>query len=98
NAATEVVRTVNVNDSELSLNNTINSTISIYPNPVSNILYIEKDVSVLVASIYDINGKKLMSWYGQKNQYDLSFLLNGIYFIEIITQNNLFCTRNIIKI
>jgi endoglucanase len=71
--------------------------ITLYPNPVSNKLYIEEDVSVLTASLYNINGKKIKSWNGQKNQYDLSFLKNGIYFIEIVTENNLFCTKSIIK-
>jgi endoglucanase len=71
--------------------------IRIYPNPVSNKLYIEKDVSALTAALYNINGKKIKSWDGQKNEYDLSFLKNGIYFIEIITENNLFCTKSIIK-
>jgi endoglucanase len=71
--------------------------IATYPNPVSNKFYIEKDVSVGAVSLYDINGKKIKSWDGQKNEYDLSFLINGIYFIEIITENNLFCTKSIIK-
>ena len=71
--------------------------IATYPNPVSNKFYIEKDVSVGAVSLYDINGKKIKSWDGQKNEYDLSFLKNGIYFIEIITENNLFCTKSIIK-
>ena len=70
--------------------------IATYPNPVSNKFYIEKDVSVGAVSLYDINGKKIKSWDGQKNEYDLSFLINGIYFIEIITENNLFCTKSII--
>ena len=72
--------------------------IATYPNPVNNMFYVEKDVSVLVASLYDINGKKIKSWQGQKNEYDLSFLENGIYFIEIVAENNLFCTKSIIKI
>jgi endoglucanase len=71
--------------------------INVYPNPVSNKLYIQKDVSVVAASLYDINGKKIKSWDGQKNEYDLSFLKNDIYFIKIITENNLFCARSIIK-
>jgi endoglucanase len=71
--------------------------IATYLNPVSNKFYIEKDVSVGAVSLYDINGKKIKSWDGQKNEYDLSFLINGIYFIEIITENNLFCTKSIIK-
>ena len=71
--------------------------IATYPNPVSNKFYIEKDVSVGAVSLYNINGKKIKSWDGQKNEYDLSFLINGIYFIEIITENNLFCTKSIIK-
>ena len=75
----------------------LSQKINIYPNPVSNKLYIEKDVSVGAVSLYDINGKKIKSWNGQKNQYDLSFLKNGIYFIEIVTENNFFCTKSIIK-
>ena len=75
----------------------LTQNINIYPNPVSNKLYIEKDVSVLTASLYNINGKKIKSWETQKNEYDLSFLKNGIYFIKIITENNLFCTKSIIK-
>ena len=35
--------------------------------------------------LFDINGKKISSWDGQKNEYELSFLKNGIYFIKIIT-------------
>ena len=76
---------------------TLTQNINVYPNPVSNKLYIQKDVSVVAASLYDINGKKITSWDGQKNEYDLSFLKNGIYFIKIITENNLFCTKSIIK-
>ena len=75
----------------------LSRNINIYPNPVSNKLYIQKDVSVVAASLYDINGKKIKSLDGQKNEYDLSFLKNGIYFIEIVTENNLFCTKSIIK-
>ena len=71
--------------------------IATYPNPVSNKLYIEKDISVGVVSLYDINGKKIKSWETQKNEYDLSFLENGIYFIEIINENNLFYAKSIIK-
>ena len=75
----------------------LSQNINVYPNPVSNKLYIQKDVSVVSASLYDINGKKIESWDGQKNEYDLSFLKNGIYFIKIMTENNLFCTKIIIK-
>ena len=76
---------------------TLTQNINVYPNPVSNKIYIQKDVSVVAASLYNINGKKIKSWETQKNEYDLSFLKNGIYFIKIITENNLFCTKSIIK-
>jgi len=75
----------------------LSQNINVYPNPVSNKLYIQKDVSVVAVSLYDINGKKIKSLDGQKNEYDLSFLKNGIYFIKIMTENNLFCTKSIIK-
>ena len=75
----------------------LSQNINVYPNPVSTKIYIEKDVSVRSASLYNINGKKIKSWETQKNEFDLSFLKNGIYFIKIITENNLFCTKSIIK-
>ena len=78
-------------------NKKLTQNIATYPNPVSNKIYIEKDVSIGAVSLYDINGKKIKSWDGQKNEYDLSFLENGIYFIEIITENNLFCAKGFIK-
>lgn len=85
-----------VTEETLSLKK-LSQNINIYPNPVSTKIYIEKDVSVRSASLYNINGKKIKLWDGQKNEYDLSFLKNGIYFIKIITENNLFCTKSIIK-
>ena len=78
-------------------NKKLTQNIATYPDPVSNKLYIEKAISVGVVSLYDINGKKIKSWETQKNEYDLSFLENGIYCREIVTENNLFCTKSIIK-
>jgi endoglucanase len=71
--------------------------ITLYPNPVKNRLFLKNSQPIREAHIYDVKGKKLFSLNHPKHNVDLSFLKNGIYFIEIITENNLFCTKSIIK-
>jgi endoglucanase len=71
--------------------------ITLYPNPVKNRLFLKNSQPIREAHIYDVKGKKLFSLNHPKHNVDLSFLKNGIYFIEIVTENNLFCTKSIIK-
>lgn len=59
------------------------SDISIYPNPVSDILYFKgvDDINKTI-SIIDASGKKLLNFETNKNEIDISDLPKGIYFIE----------------
>ena len=69
---------VNVNEGTL-----LKNTLKIYPNPVSDILYIEKNNinETPEVKIYSIQGVLLMNIKG--NQIDVSSLQNGIYIAEI---------------
>ena len=70
--------TVDVND--------IISNLSIYPNPVKNVLTIEGDYTSV--NIYDISNKLVLSSESQKT-IDVSSLSNGVYFANIKTKNTI---------
>ncbi len=67
----------------------------IYPNPTSNVINIQGDISDLKVIIYDVLGKVLMQGEAQE-RIDISFLNKGTYFISI-TNNSVNSTHKIIK-
>ncbi|HJN54260.1 MAG TPA: T9SS type A sorting domain-containing protein, partial [Flavobacteriaceae bacterium] len=67
----------------------------IYPNPTSNIINIQGDISDLKVIIYDMLGKVLMQSEEQES-IDISFLKNGTYFLSL-TNNSTNSTYKIIK-
>jgi len=67
-------------------NNNNNSELTIYPNPVKNVLTIEGDFTS--ANIYDIFGKLVLSTDAQKT-IDVSNLSNGVYFVNINVENTI---------
>ncbi|MBT8231677.1 MAG: T9SS type A sorting domain-containing protein [Saprospiraceae bacterium] len=69
-----------------SNNNYLNNNISIYPNPVDDILTIstEGDIQIQDYKIFDINGR-LISVQHNKSIFSTSELDSGVYFIDINT-------------
>ena len=67
----------------------------IYPNPTSNTINIQGDISDLKVIIYDILGKVLMQDEAQES-IDISFLKKGTYFL-FLTNNSINSTYKIIK-
>jgi heat shock protein HslJ len=62
------------------------SDITVYPNPVSDRLYISSENSVIEKIIvYSINGKILIEKIVETNSIDVSGLSKGIYFIGLIS-------------
>lgn len=57
---------------------------SIYPNPVTDILYIKTQEKVVSVSIYDISGKLVNSQYNN-GQVNLSMLPKGMYILKATT-------------
>ena len=81
----------------LSTQEYTNSLVSIYPNPVKDILNIDISNNKIVrnATIYNILGKELL--HSTKKEIDVSKLTNGVYVVKIITNNNQVIVKNIIK-
>lgn len=72
--------------SNLATEEFINSKITIYPNPVSNTLFISTNNSVIDAIIiYSLTGKKVLGNSKGLNSIDVSILSKGLYFMEIYT-------------
>ena len=77
-----------------------NSSISIYPNPVANLLFINTttDVQIETFSFYDITGQLIQintdNWI---EGIDVSTLQGGTYFIEIRLDNGVIFTEKFIK-
>lgn len=68
--------------------------ISLYPNPVQNILTIKstKDYIINEVNIFDVTGKRLSYLYENKS-IDISNLNKGIYFIKIKTDQGEFSQK-----
>jgi len=60
--------------------------ISIFPNPVSETLFITSEgIPIQQISIYAISGKRIISETSLTNQIDVSGLKSGLYFVELTT-------------
>ncbi len=73
------------NNPTLGINiNSPNKNISIYPNPTTGKIRVnKKDIQKI--EIIDIHGKQI--YIGNTNEIDISKQSKGIYFIKVITQN-----------
>ena len=65
----------------------LTSSISVYPNPVSDKLYIETEVEIEEVSIFDIYGRRqeLSAVSCQPSAIDVSNLNSGVYFVKVVT-------------
>lgn len=64
----------------------LNSDINIYPNPTSNQLSINTELDISEIKIIDITSKTIMSSKENTSIINVSNLADGIYFIQLITE------------
>lgn len=94
-ATNEAITTVQNN---LSTQEISKSEISIYPNPVKDILTFKTKEKVKKAEIYDTNGRLVKVELGiSNNQIDVSSLKTGTYVIKVISDKKYFQTKFIKK-
>lgn len=76
----------------------LNNKIKIYPNPTSGLITIELEDNINSDYyLYDVSGKLIdKSEVLIKKTIDYSHLPNGIYFIKVLTNNNIY-TNKIVK-
>ena len=57
--------------------------VSVWPNPVSDELYIQSGIPVEGIVLYDMQGRKLMERYGNVAHINMGDLPQGIYLLQI---------------
>ena len=70
-------------------------SLQVYPNPVSNTLYISGDSELYNIEIYTLTGQKLYHAYNVST-IDMSLYANGVYIVKLSDQNST-STRRVIK-
>ncbi|MBQ8222946.1 MAG: T9SS type A sorting domain-containing protein, partial [Bacteroidales bacterium] len=87
--AIEVGNTVNVNE-------IFDNTLKVYPNPASDILYVDVDDN-FDATIYNYQGQIVKRYYNLSSQINVSSLSSGVYFVEIKTDSNMYINKVVVK-
>ena len=66
----------------------LNSSLSIYPNPAKDQLFVETEMAVEEISVYDVFGRQQLAISGQQSAVDVSNLSDGVYFVKVKSENN----------
>lgn len=79
----------------------IDNSITYYPNPAKNTIYINSENNLTSISVYDINGRvllknELMENQGQKD-FDVSKFNHGVYFIKIVSDKGQHINKLVIE-
>lgn len=84
---------------ELGIKNSIQSLLTLYPNPTVDKLYVKMslDQKIDKVEIYDISGKSLKNLNVNKNEIDVSDLNTGIYLIKVYIKDKTFSGKFIKK-
>lgn len=68
----------------LAIQNYLNPKFNLYPNPVSNQLFISSEgITIEKLTVYSISGIQVIETSANENFIDVSNLTEGLYFIEI---------------
>jgi hypothetical protein len=62
------------------------SSVSVFPNPAKNTLYLDGLANTTTAEVYDVSGKLLLTKQLTINNIDISSLAKGLYFIKLSTK------------
>lgn len=76
---------------------TTGSTIGIYPNPVSETLYIDTEAAVAATTVYSLTGEILLTDATGAKQMDVAQLAGGMYIVRITTSDAQSATQLFIK-
>lgn len=67
--------------------NELSSSVSVYPNPAKDQLFVETEMAVEEISVYDVFGRQMTTVYDQQT-VNVSELSNGVYFVKVKSENN----------
>ena len=61
----------------------LDSALSVYPNPATDTVHISAKVALSSLALYDVYGKLILKKENNSNKLDVSRLNSGIYFLEV---------------
>ncbi|GGZ74281.1 T9SS type A sorting domain-containing protein [Algibacter mikhailovii] len=80
--------TGNVQETALSVSKqALMNGLGIYPNPVSELLYIDTDLALDAIAIYDVRGYLVLGVDVVSSSIDVSTLSSGLYFLKINSES-----------
>lgn len=69
----------------LGLNDNALSTVRLFPNPTTDLLFIDSEFDTIQQlSVYDSTGRQVLNMTPEENSIDVSILPQGLYFLEVI--------------
>ncbi len=74
------------------------SKTNIYPNPTHDVFFIDASEKIQSIVIYNQMGQKTTEYTDVNNKVSISNISDGIYFVLLITKNNKFITKKLIKL
>lgn len=77
--------------------NNLANAISIYPNPVTNNLFIKSNSNVLTADLYTLTGQLIKSQKVDENKIQTAELASGIYIIKLNMEDGEISTQKFVK-
>lgn len=86
-------KTFTTQGSTLSIQDDVINNTKIFPNPTSNQVTITTQIEK--ATVFDITGKIVME--SRENTFNVETLQNGIYLLEIITDNGIKVIKRLVK-
>lgn len=78
---------ITIQHSTLNITDVAVAMFKIYPNPTKDILNLEGADNILDYAIYDLTGKQLKATQTPNNNVDVSHLSQGVYLIQLNTEN-----------
>ncbi len=66
-----------------SIEASLNTTTSIYPNPTKDKIYVTSDVAPSSLAVYDVFGKLILRKVHHTDSINLGNLNHGVYYIEM---------------
>ncbi len=72
-------------------------TFSMYPNPAAAEIYIQGAPANTSVKVYDITGRELMNTPLMNNKVNIGELNKGVYFIKLVSGNDIYEVQKLIK-
>lgn len=67
--------------------------IQLYPNPTTNLIYIQSPIEITQVQVIDVQGREVMKTVGNAKQIEVSELQKGTYYVIIQTEKEYFQSK-----